>query len=178
MEFPALVSIGLPTFNGSRYLVEAIESCLEQTYSNWELLIVDDCSTDGTPQIIKKFVASDSRIRSIRHSSNRKLPVSLNSSLTAAKGDFITWTSDDNRYRPEALAEMVHFLTENLEVDLVYTDMTVFQDDLRGRHQHLQRAGPVSDLAIRNCIGASFMFRRELFQILGGYDETLFLTED
>src|SRR5688572_20908989 len=103
----AMVSIVLPTFNGSRYLAESIESCLAQTYRAWELIIVDDCSTDETPSIIKSFEARDSRIRSIRNQKNLKLPGSLNAGFAEAKGALFTWTSDDNLYRPNALEVMV-----------------------------------------------------------------------
>ena len=69
-----LVSIVLPTYNGARYLAEAIDSCVRQTYRNRELTLVDDRSTDATPRIIAEFLAQDSRIRSMRHQRNRKLP--------------------------------------------------------------------------------------------------------
>jgi glycosyltransferase involved in cell wall biosynthesis len=98
-----LVSIILPTYNGSQYLSEAIESCLHQTYENWELILVDDCSTDATPQIIGRYVGRDPRIRSIRHASNKKLPEALNTGHAAAQGEYLMWTSDDNRLLPAAI---------------------------------------------------------------------------
>src|SRR5687768_16352258 len=104
-----LVSIVLPTYNGCRYLCESIDSCRKQTYPHWELILVDDCSTDDTPRIMAEAVRSDARIRSVRHETNKKLPSGLNTGFRLAKGDYLTWTSDDNCYRPEALAEMVAF---------------------------------------------------------------------
>src|SRR5687767_4631479 len=68
------VSIILPTYNGSKYLDESVRSCVGQTLGDWELIIVDDCSTDATPQIIDRWKAADPRIRSIRHEANKRLP--------------------------------------------------------------------------------------------------------
>jgi cellulose synthase/poly-beta-1,6-N-acetylglucosamine synthase-like glycosyltransferase len=70
----AFVSIVLPTYNGSRFLSAAIQSCLDQTFRNWELIVVDDASTDQSPEIIAAYRAKDSRIRSVRHETNKKLP--------------------------------------------------------------------------------------------------------
>ncbi|HEV2459378.1 MAG TPA: glycosyltransferase, partial [Ktedonobacterales bacterium] len=70
-----LISIVLPVCNGARYLAESIESVRRQTYPTWELIVVDDASTDDeTPQIIAEFCARDGRIRSMRHETNRRLP--------------------------------------------------------------------------------------------------------
>ena len=69
-----LVSIVLPTYNGSRYLARAIESVQRQTHRNWELLLQDDCSTDSTPEIIARFAASDPRIKSQRNAVNLRFP--------------------------------------------------------------------------------------------------------
>ena len=91
-----LISIVLPSYNGARYVCESIDSCLRQSYHNWELIIVDDASTDDTPSIIAEYVARDHRIRSIRNAVNRRLPGSLNIGFADASVQFLTWTSDDN----------------------------------------------------------------------------------
>src|SRR5262245_61923913 len=93
------VSIVLPTYNGSRFLAESIQSCLDQTYPDFELIIVDDCSTDVTPAIIAEFSARDSRVHTVRHEKNKKLPGALNTGMALSRGRFLTWTSDDNLYR-------------------------------------------------------------------------------
>ncbi len=73
-----LISIVLPVHNGSQYLAESIQSCLDQTMADWELVVVDDASTDLTPDIVAKFAAADARIRCVRHQINRRLPAALN----------------------------------------------------------------------------------------------------
>src|SRR5690606_22425727 len=117
MNESPFVSIVLPTYNGARYLAQSIESCINQTYTQWELIIVDDASTDDTPAIISHYVQLDSRIRTVRHSTNRKLPAALNTGFDMARGEYFTWTSDDNYYRPEALGVMVAFLESRADVD-------------------------------------------------------------
>ena len=172
-----LISVVLPTFNGARHLKEAIESCLNQTWSNLELIIVDDHSTDQTPEIIKRFAARDERVQSLRHDTNRKLPAALNSGLAKARGGFCTWTSDDNIYGPEALERMTAFLNENEDVDVVYTGYSRIDD--AGR---LSSAGSIlapEYLGYRgNVITPCFLFRRAVYEWVNGYAEDLFLAED
>ncbi len=171
-----LISIVLPTYNGSRYLREAIDSCLAQTYHNWELILVDDCSTDSTPDIIAEYVAQDPRVRSIRHEVNKKLPQSLNTGHAAALGEYLTWTSDDNRFLPAAIEEMIRFLEEHPTVGIVYTDCVLIDDS--GKYLNEFPALPPSRLAYMDALGACFLYRRTVYETLGGYDTDLFLGED
>jgi len=171
-----LVSIILPTYNGSRYLPEAIESCLRQSYENWELIVVDDCSSDVTPEIIASYVERDRRIRTIRHPSNQKLPASLNTGHAAARGSYLTWISDDNRFLPPAIEEMTRFLEERPTVGVVYADCVLIDDT--GQYLRDFPAQPASRLAYMNALRACFLYRRSVYETLGGYDPELFLAED
>ena len=89
MENKPLVSVVLPTYNGSKWLSGSIESILTQTYKNLELIIVDDASTDSSEEIIRKYCRKDPRVKSIRHKINKKIPQSLNDGFAVAKGDFV-----------------------------------------------------------------------------------------
>jgi GT2 family glycosyltransferase len=172
-----LISVVLPTFNGERYLEQAAASCLNQTYRNLELIIVDDASTDNTPEIIARLAASDSRIVVIRHAENRKLPASLNTGFAKARGEYLTWTSDDNYYHPAALRTLAEILRKKPEVDIVYSDYLLI-DDLNKEIGKVF-VSPAEGLGFKgNCIGACFLFRREVFAQLGGYDEKYYLAED
>jgi glycosyltransferase involved in cell wall biosynthesis len=171
-----LVSVILPTHNGSKYLREAVDSCLAQTYQRWELILVDDCSTDATPMIIEEYVARDPRIRSIRHETNLKLPAALNTGHAAALGEYLGWTSDDNRFLPNALEEMVLFLEEQREVGLVYTDCVLIDEE--GRRGGEYPAQPPSRLAYQNALSACFLYRRGVYEAVGAYDAAQFLAED
>lgn len=170
------VSIVLPTYNGEKYIVESIQSVIDQTMPDWELIIVDDCSTDKTPDIIEQYVLQDSRISCIRNKVNQKLPKSLNIGFDNVSGKYLTWTSDDNYYARDALAIMVDELENNRQVDMVYTGMTYVDDN----NSFLQKvsAMDIAKLPFVNAIGACFMYRKEVMQQIGNYDEHLFLVED
>lgn len=107
MEPSPKVSIVLPTYNGARYLRPSIDSCLHGTYPHIELIIVDDGSADETGRIVRS--CTDSRIQYLRHTTNRGLPCALNTGFAQATGDYLTWTSDDNMFLPQAVEKMVRF---------------------------------------------------------------------
>ena len=173
---PPLVSIVLPTHNGSAFLQASLESCIEQTYANWELIVVDDASTDETPAVIQRFVERDARIRTIRHPQNIRLPGALNSGFAVARGEYLTWTSDDNKYRPHALAEMVQFLEEHPDTGMVYADYSII-----GKNDELICAiqvRAIKYLPEANFVGGCFMYRRSVADTIGEYSSDLFLAED
>lgn len=172
-----LVSIVLPTYNGSRYLATSIESCLSQTYPNFELIIVDDCSTDTTPDIIKQYVSRDNRITYIRNDKNKKLPQSLNIGFEKARGEFFTWTSDDNYYASGAIEKMVSTLQSNPSVGLVYCNYTTIDED--GKVTGTMIFNDVNESMVNwlGC-GACFLYKAELHSQLKGYDMSAFLIED
>jgi glycosyltransferase involved in cell wall biosynthesis len=114
------VSIVLATHNGAKYIKQSIDSCLNQTYKNIQLIIIDDASTDETPEIIKSY--KDNHIIHLAPKKNLRLPKALNLGFSYAVGDYLTWTSDDNEYLPEAIETMKSYLDKNKHVDLVYAD--------------------------------------------------------
>lgn len=171
-----LVSIVLPTYNRAQYIDQLVDSCLAQTYARWELIIVDDGSTDDTPRKIAEYLKRDARIRTIRHGSNRKLPAALNTGFDAANGELFTWTSDDNLYRPDAIAETVQVLAAHPEVDCVYTDFSII--DHAGRLLQYFRVKDPVDLVHGNPLGQCAVYRSNVYLELGGYDESMFLAED
>jgi glycosyltransferase involved in cell wall biosynthesis len=176
MKTNPIVSIVLPTYNGIRYLDQVIQSCLDQNFEAWELIIVDDASTDDTPSKIAEYLEKDNRIKLVRHDTNRKLPAALNTGFAIANGLFHTWTSDDNLYRPKALMVMVRFLETHPNTDVVYTDFSVIDED-----NHLIKrveVSPPTELIRGNCIGPCFLWRGHIKEEIGPYAENLFLAED
>lgn len=172
-----IISVILPTYNGEKYLKQSIESILKQTYKNFELIIVNDCSTDLTFNIAKEYESKDSRVKVISNKENKKLPMSLNIGFEAAKGDYFTWTSDDNYYEPDALEEMLNFLKKNPAIDLVYTNYQRidengnFLDEVKANYD-------VCDF-IKHCtIGACFLYKKQIAKQVGEYDKSKFLVED
>ncbi len=169
------VSIVLPVYNGEQFLSLSIESVLSQTYQNWELIIVNDCSTDNSPAIMEKYVEKDPRIRIIHNAENQKLPESLNIGFRAARGDYFTWTSDDNMYKPDAIETMVSVLDTHPECGLVYCDMDYI--DNQGKITS-GTSFEVWELYYEDCVGACFLYRREVAELTGEYDAGMILVED
>lgn len=170
------ISVVLPVYNGEKYLEKSIQSIMGQTYRNWELLIIDDCSTDSTPAIIKDFCQSDPRIKSVRHEKNKRLPASLNTGFRLTKGDYVTWTSDDNLYKPNAFQEMAGFLDEHREISFIYSDFDLI--DEMGEVIEQVTAGDWKMLGLMDVIGGCFMYRRIIHETIGYYDEATYLAED
>ena len=170
------VSIVLPAHNGARFLRESIDSCLAQIYGDFELILVDDGSTDATPAIFAEYAARDARIRTFRNVKNLKLPESLNLGFSHAAGRYFTWISDDNRFRPDALATFAAILDERPDVDVVYSDCSVI--DERGAVVAFRRVSPIDRIGQVNCVGASFLYRRAVHEALNGFDATRRLVED
>lgn len=170
------VSVVLPTHNRADLLPVAVESVRSQTFSDWELILVDDGSTDDTPQVVKSFVAQDSRIRSVRNDPNIRLPRALNRGFSEARGELLTWTSDDNLYLPEALEKMVAALDGSLDVGLVYAGMTVVDDDLKPLYPWA--CLPVEEQPVQPWVGACFLYRRSVMEAVGDYDPGTTLAED
>ncbi len=175
MEKTTLVSIILPVYNGEKYIKQSIESCLNQTYKDIELIIVNDCSTDGTQNIINSYASKDSRVYIINNKENKKLPASLNIGHNAAKGEFISWTSDDNIYTLNAIEFLYKSLIDNKK-HLAYCNVTVIHEngEVKREIQYEEK----ENLLFGNCIGSCFLYKKEVFKRNKGYDESLFLVED
>lgn len=170
------ISIVLPVYNGENYISESVESIISQTYRNWELIIVNDCSTDNTLCICEGFASKDDRIKVISNEKNLKLPGTLNAGFCLATGDYYTWTSDDNMYRPEALEVLARTLDHNPDAVMVYSDLT----DIDGNGNIIESES-LSDpeyIVTGNVIGACFLYTAVVAKQVGEYDESLFLAED
>lgn len=174
MKNNILVSIILPVYNGAEYLEESLESILGQTYHDFELIIVNDCSTDQSASIIDVFKNKDNRIQVIHNSENQKLPKSLNIGHRAARGDYITWISHDNIFKPFFLESLLKHIIKH-DISIVYSNYDVI--DKEGEFIRYHNTGS-SSLLFGNTIGASFLYKKEVFLSLNGYDETFFLVED
>jgi glycosyltransferase involved in cell wall biosynthesis len=115
------VSICLPVYNGERYLGEAIDSVLNQTLTDFELIIVDDVSTDGSVAVAEKYAAQDSRIRLLRNSQNLGLFQNYNRCLEEARGTYIKPFAQDDVLDPTMLEDMLAVFEENRNVGLIST---------------------------------------------------------
>ena len=170
------VSVVLPTYNGSKYLAESIESIINQSFTDWELIIINDCSTDNTLEIANSYAEKDNRIKVFTNPENLKLPNSLNEGFKRTTGEYWTWTSDDNRYKSEAFEKMALFLDENVDIGLVCCDMDFI--DSNGKFSSSFRLPDLKTLINQNTIGACFMYRSAIAKKIGVYDPEMFLAED
>ena len=164
-----LISIILPIYNGEKYMRLSIDSVISQTYQNWELLIVDDGSTDRTAEIALEYAQKDPRIQYHKNPQNMRLPRTLNRGFSLAKGAYLTWTSDDNYYYPTALEKMCHAL-EHQGKHFAFASCDVINEN--GDIVEVIAVNPGSGKIIvgHNTVGACFLYSRLAYDTVGEYD--------
>ena len=118
-----LVSIGVPFYNAELYLINTIKSILNQSYENWELILIDDGSSDCSLEIANKYSKKDSRIRVVSDGRNKKLPTRLNQLILESKGSYIARMDADDIMHPERIEKQLKFLEQNQCYDLVSTGL-------------------------------------------------------
>ena len=123
-----LVSIITPVYNAEMFLSDTIKSVQNQTYKNWEMLLVDDCSKDNSAQIIKEFQKYDDRIKYIKLEKNSGASVSRNTGIKNAKGRFIAFVDSDDIWKPEKLEVQVKYMLEN-NLGFTFTSYRYMKED-------------------------------------------------
>ena len=108
-----LVSIVVPVYNAEAFLKDTIESAMKQTYTNWELILVNDCSSDDSVNIIKKYEKKDSRIKLINNKENSKAAITRNNGIKAAKGRYICFLDADDLWDKDKLKKQVSFIKKH-----------------------------------------------------------------
>lgn len=132
-----LVSIIMPSYNTAPYIKETIQSVLNQTYQNWELIIVDDCSTDNTDEVVASI--QDERIRYLKNEKNSGAAVSRNRALREAKGKWIAFLDSDDLWMPEKLEKQISFMEKN-GYSFSYTNYE--EIDVEGNSTGVKVTGP------------------------------------
>lgn len=181
-ELP-LISVLLPVYNHARFLKQSIESVQNQSYTNWELIIIDDGSTDETPDILK-YYESDYRIQVYRQP-NQKAPRTLTHLHELAKGQLITWISSDNFMAPTMLEAMSKYLMQYPDISMVYADPALVKEDgtylwepgYRDQNRDEERPyimrlpQDIEPLASEfdNYINACFLYRRDEAKAMAGH---------
>ena len=178
-----LVSVIMPVFNGEKYLEEAIDSILGQTFTDFELLIVDDGSQDGSADIIRNYQALDSRVRLIQLELNSGAADARNHAISAANGDLITMMDCDDVSLPQRLQKQVDFLRSNTGIGGVGTCGRAVNHDLGtllfpyivpSQHALIAFSWFFGD----SFLGATIMLRREFLRAVGGYEPGRRAVED
>ncbi len=168
------VSILLPTYNGGKYIHKAIQSVLDQSFTDWELLVIDDASTDNTPEIVKRF--TDPRIVYMRNESNSGIQKTLTVGLGSAKGKYIARIDDDDIWiLRDKLFLQVSFMEKNSEYVLLGTDakvINIFGEEISVNIMPHTDKEIRSKMLSKNCfLHSTIMARATCVQALGGYSE-------
>ena len=122
------VSIITPVYNSEKYLNQCIQSVLSQTYQNWELIFVDDCSTDNSANLIKVFVNKDKRIKYVKLSENSGAGVARNKGIEASSGKYLAFLDSDDFWHEEKLNKQVFYLKSNKD-SIVYSQYYIVVGD-------------------------------------------------
>jgi glycosyltransferase involved in cell wall biosynthesis len=135
-----LVSIITPTYNSEKFISATIQSVQNQTYSNWELIIIDDCSTDSTVEIINNKIKSDSRIKLHSITENKGTGVARNHGITTSKGSYISFLDSDDLWKPNKLERQLDFMKEN---NLAFTFSFYECIDESGDSLNIRKEAPI-----------------------------------
>ncbi|MCJ2541340.1 glycosyltransferase family 2 protein [Thermostichus vulcanus] len=177
------VSVIVPAYNVQQYITEALQSLICQTWQDFEVLIVNDGSTDSTAEVVETWCQRDPRFH-LLSKPNGGLASARNWGIRHAHGELIALLDADDRYLPQKIASHVEILQRHLDVGVVYSASKVIRDDgrptwltLSGRPVH---SDPLLAMLCKNFIGhgSNAIFRRELFDQIGGFDESLRSCED
>jgi len=124
-----LVSVFVPTYNGARFIGRTLESVLGQTHENLELIVVDDCSLDGTADVVESYAAGDSRVQLLRKQHREGPCRARNAALARARGSLLCWLDQDDLWMPTKVREQVSLMSQQPDLGLVYTYFDAFDSE-------------------------------------------------
>ncbi|MFC2020406.1 glycosyltransferase [Chloroflexota bacterium] len=169
----AKISVIIPVYNYGKYLKEAVESVLSQQYTDYEIIIVNDGSTDNTTEVVKEF-ENHPRIKLITHQENLGLAPSCHEAIEASASDYIVRLDADDYFDENALLILANILDSNPEAGLVYPDYFLISEE--GKlldYVRLPKSGKEVKLLDLPANGAGTLFRRSCYEAVGGYDLSL-----
>ena len=182
MNSAPLVSIIMPVYNRASFLEVAIKSIINQSYQNWELIIIDDASTDSSQNIIKNFIRQEPRIKLLKNSTNQHIVYSRNKGLKKAQGKYIAFLDSDDRALPERLERQVNFMENNPKVGVCGSAVELI--NTTGKILKV-RSYPEKDAEIRVAffffnpiLQSTAIVRKECFDKLGFFDDQFRNAED
>ena len=187
-----LVSVIVPTYNYAAFIGEALESVRAQTYSNWECVVVDDGSTDGTREIVERWAAQDARFRYVRQE-RRRQAVAKNRGIAESRGEYLQFLDADDLIESRKLEEHARALEVRRDAHVVYGGARYFRTDPSRERRYSMREedapwmpevsgsgrGLLLELVRHNIMPInSALLRRSAVEEVGGFDEDLPLAED
>lgn len=175
-----LVSVVIPTHNRSELIKNAVNSVLNQTYKNIELIIVDDASTDKTEEIVKSL--DQSKIKYIKNEEAKGGNYARNLGISSSKGKYVAFLDDDDEWMPEKVADQVALFEEDQSIGLVYTGAEIIYTSKNYKYirQPKHRGDLSKEILMRNYIGttSSVMVKRSLLEEVGGFDNDMPALQD
>jgi glycosyltransferase involved in cell wall biosynthesis len=154
----------MPTFNRAGLLERSIISVLNQSFTDWELIVVDDGSTDNTFRIVDGYLQKYEKIKYIKHS-NRKTPLATNTGIAASSGRYLTFLGSDDEYKKDHLKLRFDFMEANPAVDLIHGGIEIIGHPFVKDKYDLTREIHISECVV----GGTFFGKRDLFFELGGF---------
>lgn len=178
----SLVSVIIPTYNRAEQVVEAVNSVLQQTYTAFELIVVDDASTDSTISLLRKEFAADTRVELIFLSENKGVSFARNRGIEMAKGEWIAFLDSDDIWHKDKLQQQVAYIKENPQYKIVQTQEIWIREGVRvnAPKTHRKRDGDIFAASLKRCMitPSSVMIHRSLFDKYGTFNETFPACED
>lgn len=169
----ALVSIIIPCFKQAHFLKESLQSVLDQTYTHWECIVVNDGSPDDTERIAQEWCLTDSRIQYL-YQTNGGLPSARNFGITSCIGEFIVALDADDILHPEFLARLLPVLQSNESIGIVSCYRYFFMNNKENIIQQYSANGAnYRDLMFENKLMPASMYRKSCWEAVGGYDELM-----
>ncbi|MGI5947999.1 MAG: glycosyltransferase family 2 protein [Lachnospiraceae bacterium] len=165
------VSVIMGTYNGEKTLDAAIQSICDQTFTDWEFIICDDCSTDGTWEKILKWEKKDSRIKGVRNSQNMKIAASSNRCIALAEGSYIAKMDDDDVSYSTRLEKQVQFLEQHPDIAFVSSLVDCYDGEKIVKNHFDRKAEPQKEdfLSGTQFVNPGLMIRRECLERVNGY---------
>ena len=179
------VSVIMPVYNGENFIEEAIGSILNQTYSDWELICIDDGSTDGSKEIIRSF--NDKRIRYFYQKNFGSPARGRNLGIKVSNGDYIAFIDQDDIYLPESISERIKCFIKNPKICFVYSDCMIIDAEGKEIHDSIIRYTnkiPFSGWVFKELFSGIFipiqavMIKKKVFDNVGMFNEKLVGTDD
>ena len=171
------VSVVVPCYNAAAFLTRAVNSIRNQTFRNWEMILVDDGSTDATPKVAQQLAQEDPRIRLLKHPTNRGVSAARNTGIAAARSEYVTLLDADDEYLPDYLKQATKILDEQTTVNLVFPSCVRITESGEIPHKMIENLTLLTDLEMGGLL-ACHTFRKSCWQKVGGFDERLRYAED
>lgn len=173
-----MISILLPTYNQGEFIEETLETIKNQTFTNYEFIIVNDGSTDNTSEIIKKYAKNDNRII-LYEQENQGTAKALNKAYTISKYDYITWVTSDNIYRPYFLQKLYEVLNNDKNVEFVFSNFEIIDKNNNniGYWIYPEKDSSLWMKLTTGLAGMCFMYTRNAGNLTGQYKKE-FIQED